>query len=111
MEKENPEYEWYNLKYQLAEFIIPKLEMYKTQYIKEGMCIPDWVIDKKQKTYSESEIQELNMKWHSELDHMILAFKQILNYNTGEDPKMGYDAEFIQDGLNKFAQYFQHFWD
>ena len=105
--KKEEEWSWYALKYDLVEFIIPKLERYKREFQKEGVTIPNWVLKK------EEEITEevLIAKWIEELDLMINAFEQILNYTTGNDERMDYDEAFIQRGLNKFAQYFQHFWD
>jgi len=42
---------------------------------------------------------------------MITGFKQILNYKTQIEERIGYDEEEIQIGLDSFAKYFQHFWD
>ena len=111
MGKEEESCGWYNLKYDLAETIIPKLETYLNEYSKGGMSIPSWLLSKSKDEFSDSEIDELVTKWKSEVNHMIDAFKQILNYKTGENENMNYDEDFIQDGLNKFAKHFQHFWD
>lgn len=111
MEKDIVSWKWYNLKYDLAELIIPKLETYLTEYSKEGMSIPSWLLNTPKDKYSDSEIDKLITQWKLEIIHMIKAFKQILNYKTGEDENIGYDEIFIQEGLNKFAKHFQHFWD
>lgn len=102
---------WYNLKYELAESIIPKLENYKKGYLKEGQCIANWVLEIKKESYSETEIQELQILWIEEIDKMLLAFRQILNYKTGDDENIGYDEDKIQKGLHSFGIYFQHLWD
>lgn len=109
MEKQN--WEWYCLKYDLAESIIPKLERYKSSYMKEGLSIPTWLINEEKKSYSDKEIKELQKLWIEEIDSMIIGFKQILNYSTQTDKEMGYDEIKIQIALSKFAKYFQHFWD
>lgn len=111
LKMEDNSWGWYSLKYDLAESILPKLENYKKGYLKEGMCIPDWVLKKKKETYSEKEIKELQILWIKEIDKMLLAFRQILNYKTGEDENIGYDEDQIQKGLDSFAKHFQHFWD
>jgi len=111
MEKKQETWGWFNLKYELAEMIVPKLETYQTEYSKKGMSIPNWLLNEPKSEYSDSEIKELQTKWESELIHMTMAFKQILNFKTGKDQTMNYDEEFIQKGLNKFAKHFQHFWD
>ena len=111
MEKEIKSWDWYNLKYDLAELIIPKLETYLIEYSKGGMSIPSWLLNESKDKFSDSEIDQLVTQWKSEVNHMIEAFKQILNYKTDEDENMDYDEAFIQDGLNKFAKHFQHFWD
>ena len=111
MEKEIGSWGWYDLKYELAELIIPKLEVYLTEYSKGGMSIPTCLLDAPQDEFSDSEIDKLVTLWKSELNHMIGAFKQILNYKTAEDEKIDYDEAYIQDGLNKFAKYFQDLLD
>ena len=111
MEKATEEWGWYNLKYDLSESIIPKLETYLVEYSKGGMSIPIWLLNEPKNEYSDTDINNLVTLWKSEINHMLQAFKQILNYKTGEDDNMDYDEIFIQEGLNKFAKHFQHFWD
>ena len=103
--------EWFDLKYDLAASIIPKLEGYKKGFIEEGVCIPDWLLDEKKSSYSEKEVNELNELWVKEIDKMLLGFKQILNYNTQRNKSIGYDEVVIQAGLDSFAKNFLHFWD
>ena len=99
-------WQWYDLKCDLAEIIIPKLENYKKEYNQKGMSIPTWVLeDRNRSDFTEEELVELNKKWNLELDYMILAFKKVI------DPELDDDPEFIQEGLNKFAKYFLDFWD
>ena len=98
------------MKYELAELIIPRLENYKDNYNKKGVSIPTWVNDTDSFDFSENEINEMRSKWNSELDKMLTAFKLVLNYNTLENNR-GYDEKIVQEGLNSFAKYFQHFWD
>ena len=102
---------WYNIKYELADLIIPKLEAYRQGYINEGISIPNWLLNLEKESFSPKEEMELKRRWIAELDKMILAFKQISNYATLEDSKLGYDESVIQEGLDSFGKYFQHFWD
>jgi len=111
MVKQTEAWGWYNLKYDLSESIIPKLETYLVEYSKGGMSIPIWLLNEPKNEYSDTDINNLVTLWKSEINHMLQAFKQILNYKTGEDDNMDYDEIFIQEGLNKFAKHFQHFWD
>ncbi len=111
MEKRTKEWGWYNLKYDLAESIIPKLETYLIEYSKGGMSIPSWLLNEPKDEYSDFETDKLVHQWKSEVNHMIEAFKQVLNYKTGDYENIDYNETFIQDGLNKFAKHFQHFWD
>lgn len=111
MQEDIESWGWYNLKYDLAEVIIPKLESYLGGYLNTGVALPVWILDEPRSEFSDSEEYKLRAKWLDEVRHMISAFKQILNYKTDEDENMPYDEEFIQDGLNKFAKYFLHFWD
>ena len=111
MKKVTESWSWCSIKYDLAETIIPKLENYLSEYSKGGMSIPSWLLSEPQDKFSDLEINELVNQWEIEVNHMIEAFKQILNYKTGDDESMSYDEDFIQDGLNKFAKHFQHFWD
>ncbi len=111
MEKKTEAWGWYNLKYDLAKSIIPKLETYLIEYSKGGMSIPSWVSNESKDNYSDYEINDLVTQWKSEVNHMIEAFKQILAYKTDEDEDINYDENSIQEGLDKFAKHFQHFWD
>jgi len=101
--------EWFNLKYDLAELIIPKLEQYKTGYLKEGMSIPSWLLSEKKESYSDIEIEELSKRWIMEIDKMIYGFKGVLDYKLNYN--IDYDEDKIQEGLNIFAKHFQDFWD
>lgn len=107
----NKKWDWYESKYHLAEIIIPILEAYKKEYNLEGRSIPSWLLDKEKKTLTNHEIEKLQKHWNEELDKMILAFKQILNYKISFDSNLGYDENKIQDGLNLFSKYFMHLWD
>ena len=109
----NHQWSWSDTKYELAEFILEKLENYKDRYNKDGYAIPHWVVDsyEENSNYSEDDIQYLKECWNQEIDEMILTFKQILNYTLGFDEKLGYDEGKIQKGLDKFAKYYLHFWD
>ena len=111
MKKESEAWGQYNLKYDLAEIIIPKLETYLIEYSKGGTSLPTWLLKEPKDSYSDLETVRLITQWKSEVNHMIQAFKQILNYKTNENENMGYDETYIQEGLSKFARHFQHFWD
>ncbi len=112
MSKEIDQWSWGDLKYDLAETIIPKLENYLNEYSSKGFSIPTWLLKDQKEHYSDSEINELVSQWKSEVKHMIDAFKQILyNGPGGEFEDMEYDEKYIQEGLDKFAKYFLHLWD
>lgn len=105
------DYPWYQLKYGIAELLIPKLEEYKTNFAIQGVCIPTWLTLDAKDTYSDQEVNELRTTWLAEIDKMILSFRMVLNYSTGEDPALGYDEETIQEGVESFARHYQHLWD
>ena len=98
---------WYQLKNDLAELIIPKLEAYRKGYNEDGMCIASWVLsdNEKKEHYTEEDQNRLKKIWLGEIDHMLMAFRGILDY------ELGLDDEYIQQGIDKFAKHFQHFWD
>ena len=108
---ESSNYPWYNLKYSIAEFMIPKLEEYKREFIASGICIPTWVSTEFQEPYSDQDLKSLNDLWIAELDTMILAFKMVLNYHTDKDESIPYNEDRIQEGLNIFAKHYQRLWD
>lgn len=96
----------------MAEFILGRLENYKENYNKNGHSLPDWILEDsdKQASYSDKEQLELKNAWNKELDTMIYAFRQVLNYTLQFD-ELEYDEKKIQEGLNKFSKYYLHFWD
>jgi hypothetical protein len=107
------EWNWYETKYEMAEFILNRLENYKANYNKNGHSLPEWVLDDahKKTSYSKEDEIKLTTIWNDELDVMITSFKQILNYTLQFDENLEYDEEKIQNGLNKFSKYFMHLWD
>lgn len=111
MVEELEEYPWYNLKYSIAEFMIPKLEEYKHQFISSGACIPNWVSDEFREPYSDSDVETLNKLWVSDLEKMIRSFKMVLNQNTDENESILYNESEIQKGIALFAKYYQNLWD
>ena len=104
------EYPWYQLKYSIAEFMIPKLEEYKHNFIESGKSIPTWVGEISKEEYSEQEINLLTEEWLQKLDEMIISFKMVLNYATGDDSNIAYNEDTIQQGLDLFARYYQNLW-
>ena len=112
-EEDKEQWTWYEAKYEMAEFIIDRLENYKTNYNKKGHSLPCWILDESERkqVYTDQEELELIEEWNKALDHMILAFKQLLNYTLDFDEELEYDEAYIQEGLNKFSKYYLHFWD
>ncbi len=110
-ENELDQYPWYQLKYGIAEFLVPKLEEYKARYAEEGVSIPTWLALDAKDSYSDVENNDLRDAWLMELNKMILAFKMVLNSSTGEDPALGYDEDIIQLGVESFSKHYQHLWD
>ncbi|AUC13852.1 hypothetical protein BTO06_01205 [Tenacibaculum sp. SZ-18] len=109
----NNQWAWYEVKYEMAEFILSRLEDYKENYNIRGYSLPDWILDvsEKKDSYSDKDELELKHAWNKELDKMIDAFKQLLNYTLQFDKELEYNEEKIQEGLNKFSKYYLHLWD
>ena len=105
------EHPWYNLKYSIAEFLIPRLEEYKLKFIESGVSIPTWVSSDMKEPFSDEDIEKLNSIWISDLDLMIQSFKLVLNYKYNQDEIIPYDRRDIQKGIDLFARHYQHFWD
>lgn len=112
-EDKNDRWTWYQAKYEMAEFILGRLENYKENYNKNGNALPEWILDDsdKKESYSDQDENELKIHWNKELDQMIDAFSQILNYTLQFDEQLEYDEEKIQEGLDKFSKYYLHSWD
>ncbi len=112
-QKEKNKWSWYETKYEMAEFILKRLENYKENYNKNGYSLPEWILENsdKKESYSEQDEIELKKGWNKELDKMIDTFRQILNYTLQFDEQLKYDEKKIQEGLNKFSKYYLHFWD
>ena len=105
------QWKWYDSKYEMAEFLLEKLTNYKESFNKSGYAIPNWIAENegKKDSYTEGEIEHLKLFWNKEIDMMITAFKQILNYKLGFDEDLEYNENEIQQGLNAFAKHFLHF--
>ncbi len=98
---------WYDIKSEIAEFIVHRLKDYKKNFYKEGVCIPAWVESNLKEEYNEKEINDLNERWSTELDKMIKSFYLINNHDESIDNQ----EETIQTGIDLFAKYFKHLWD
>ncbi len=105
------DHSWYNLKYSIAEFMIPKLEEYRCQFISSGVSIPNWVSEEFKEPYSDEDIETLNRLWVADLEKMIFSFKMVLNYNASNNESIPYNERKIQEGVELFAKYYQHLWD
>lgn len=111
--KKEGEWLWYEAKYEMAGFILNRLINYKENYNKNGHSLPNWVLEDPEKKTSFSDEDEIQLKktWNEELDLMIEAFRQILNYTLQFDEELEYNEAKIQEGLNKFSKYYLHLWD
>ncbi len=104
---------WYDAKSEISEFLILKLTNYKNGYNKDGYAIPNWVSDDRINNieYTKEEIESLKLIWNDELDKMINSFTQILKSSVRKEDNKENSEEYVQEGLNSFAKYFQHLWD
>lgn len=112
-EKENNNWEWYDLKYEMAEFILDRLINYQKEYNQDGYSLPTWLLEnsKRKETYTKKESESLIVLWNSEIEKMKYSFEQILNSRLETEREFEYDEVKIQNGLNLFSKYFLHFWD
>lgn len=99
------ENEWYNLKHEIAQFLVPRLKVYKESFESDGVAIPTWVSESQinVEELSETQVEALNREWLDKLEEMILAFELVMS-GDALNPK-------LQSGLNTFAKYYQHLWD
>jgi len=100
-EKEN----WYFLKDSIAEFMIPRLENYKTKFSEDGVAIPSWMSDCEKIEYTDEEIELLKTKWLNCIECMIFSFKSVKDLNLQQQ------TERVELGLEMFGKYYLHLWD
>ncbi len=110
-EEETGKWGWYDLKYEIAELLIPRLTQYKAKFLQEGVAIPNWVLSQEDKAYTPELSNKATQLWIEEIDKMILSFKLILHYRTRPEQMLEYDQAIVQAGLDAFAKYYLHFWD
>lgn len=101
------EYEFFSLDYSMTLYIYPRLCEFREKYAHYGtpgcFCVDEEGNDK----------DGGNEEWLATLDRMILSFKYIIKEpETEEWKEMGIlkQGEFIQEGLNLFAKYYQCLW-
>jgi hypothetical protein len=110
-------WEKWDLKYSIAEFIVPRLEAYKNEVENNNiMSIPLWIEDhnlpfvlKQNTEFSQEEINLINKAWADILKKILFAFKSLL------DPKSELSSEELQkmqnEGMQLFAKYYFNLWD
>jgi hypothetical protein len=104
-------YTWPDTKYALAEAILPLLIRYKEGYTSDGFSLPIWMDSSPKEAYAPEEEEQLKQKWMDMLDKMILGFQSVLAYREPEAYEAAYDESLIQEAVDAFAKYYQHFWD
>ncbi|PKF73283.1 hypothetical protein [Chryseobacterium sp. PMSZPI] len=107
----------WDLKYSIAEFIVPRLEAYKNEVENNNiMSIPLWIEEHNlpftldhNKEYSEEEISLINKEWAIILHKIIFSFKSLLI------PQNEINFEELQkiqnEGMQLFAKYYFNLWD
>lgn len=110
MKKQNtniPEYQIWDLKNAISEFIEPRLKAYiKKVDDNELVSIPTWVENK-----PDIDEQVLRKTWSSILKDMLFPF----DFQINPDNYISLADEEIllrkEKGLQLFANYFEHLWD
>ena len=110
-------WEKWDLKYSIAEFIIPRLEAYKNAVENDNiMSIPIWIEDHNlpfildhNKEYSEEEISLINKEWAKILQKILFSFKSLLIPNN----EMNFEElqKKQHEGMQLFAKYYFNLWD
>ncbi len=109
--------EHWDLKYSIAEFIVPRLEAYKSEVENDNiMCIPLWIEDHnlpfildQNREYSDEELSLINKEWALILQKIIFSFKSLLmpqNEMNFEELKKRQN-----EGMQLFAKYYFNLWD
>jgi hypothetical protein len=110
-------WEKWDLKYSIAEFVVPRLEAYKKEVENDNiMSIPLWIEDHnlpfildQNKEYSKEEISLINKEWAIILQKMICSFKSLLipnNEITFEESQ-----KIQNEGIQLFSKYYFNLWD
>ncbi|OCA67919.1 hypothetical protein BBI01_20730 [Chryseobacterium artocarpi] len=110
-------WEKWDLKYSIAEFVVPRLEAYKKEVENDNiMSIPLWIEDHnlpfildQNREYLKEEISLINKEWASILQKMISSFTTLL---TANDEISFEELQKIQnEGMQLFAKYYFNLWD
>lgn len=110
-------WEKWDLKYSIAEFVLPRLETYKKEVENDNiMSIPLWIEDHnlpfildQNREYSKEEISLINKECANILQKMISSFKTLLIPNNEISFE---ELQNIQnEGMQLFAKYYFNLWD
>ncbi len=110
-------WEKWNLKYSIAEFIVPRLEAYKNEVENNNIIsIPLWIEDHnlpfildQNKEYSQEEIILINKAWARILERILFSFKSLLDHQN--DIKFNELQKMQYEGMQLFAKYYFNLWD
>ncbi|MGE8525348.1 hypothetical protein [Chryseobacterium rhizosphaerae] len=109
--------EKWDLKYSIAEFIVPRLEEYKNEVENDNiMSIPLWIEEHnlpftltQNREYSEEEIILINKEWAIILQKIIFSFKSLLI--SKNEMKFEELQKRQNEGMQLFAKYYFNLWD
>jgi hypothetical protein len=110
METQIHDYEIWDLKNSISQFILPRLRLFvKKVENDEFLALPTWVNDDDSNVkLNEEELKDL---WIEILNEMIIPF----DFNVNPDKYSHIDHIEInhlnKKGLELFSKYFQHLWD
>lgn len=111
------DWEKWDLKTSIANFIVPRLEAYKNEVENNNtVSIPSWIRDvelpsilNEDREYSDEEIFIMNREWIKILEKILFSFKSIL------EPQNEMNFEELdkrqKEGLQLFAKYYLNLWD
>lgn len=107
---EVPEYEIWQIKSAVSEFLVPRLKLFREKVLKgETMCIPTW-LEQDYDIANKSEV-ELNELWVEVLEKMIFPFEYELSGTVPSTMGVKNFEEKREAGLQLFARYFFNLWD
>lgn len=110
------DWEKWDLKYTIAEFIVPRLIAYKAEVENNNITsIPLWIesdnlpfILEQDKQYSTEEIHLINKEWAKILDKILFPFQSLLSL---DDINFEDVQKKQEEGIYLFSKYYFNLWD
>jgi hypothetical protein len=100
----------WNLDYKIAEFVLPRLKLFKKKKMGWSNDFHDLNYDDYNEEERKKSDEKAEKEWNKTIDKMIYSFELIIKDEWKSIEEMKKKDKDIEEGLKLFAKYFRELW-